>query len=616
MRNLRIGTKLMVSFGAIVLFLLAVAGFAVMSLGNLNDVTTTVVNDRIPKMNMANEMSATIYALRDAEAEHILADDRSAIAAVEKVAADRRATIEKDYTTLDPKVKRAQTRKALDEFKVAWTSYVGLENQLLDLSRANKNAEASALFNGAMAAKFKELSVAARAFADGELELADQSHADSVSAYGTAKLILGVVVAVALGGSAIVLVMLIGLIAKPLVGMTRAMVELSNGNMKAEVPVDVRSDEVGDLAKAMAAFRDQLRAAEESKAAQTELLVSSVGTGLERLAQGDLTVRIDSDLSGPFAKLKADFNNALEELSATLGAVSQASGGVHTGAGEISQASNDLSRRTEQQAASLEETAAAMDQITTTVREAAASAARANQAVVQARGEAAHSGEVVTRAIEAMAGIERASAEISEIITVIDGIAFQTNLLALNAGVEAARAGDAGKGFAVVASEVRALAQRSADAAKDVKARITASSEQVDAGVSLVSETGSALERIIAAITEVDGLVADIATSAEQQATGLQQVNTAVAEMDGVTQQNAAMVEEATAAARSLAAEADTLARQIGRFNLGRQAAAAPSANPVHQLQARASNVQRSGRPATHGNTALAVQNDDDWSEF
>jgi methyl-accepting chemotaxis protein len=258
------------------------------------------------------------------------------------------------------------------------------------------------------------------------------------------------------------------MIARPLVGMTRAMSELAGGNMQAEVPVDARADEVGDLAKAMAGFRDQLRAAEESKAAQTRLLVSSIGTGLEKLAEGDLTARIETELTGPFAKLKADFNNAMDELSRTLGAVSESSGSVHTGASEISQASNDLSRRTEQQAASLEETAAAMDEITTTVRESAESAARANKIVAQARQEAEHSGEIVGRAIEAMSGIERASTEISEIISVIDGIAFQTNLLALNAGVEAARAGDAGKGFAVVASEVRALAQRSADAAKDV----------------------------------------------------------------------------------------------------------------------------------------------------
>jgi methyl-accepting chemotaxis protein len=206
---------------------------------------------------------------------------------------------------------------------------------------------------------------------------------------------------------------------------------------------------------------------------------------------------------------------------------------------------------------------------------------------------------------------------------VIDGIAFQTNLLALNAGVEAARAGDAGKGFAVVASEVRALAQRSADAAKDVKAKIMASSEQVDAGVELVSETGAALQRIIGRIGEISTLVSTIAHSAEQQATGLQQVNTAVSEMDGVTQQNAAMVEEATAAARSLSEEADELARQIARFQIGTapsRAAAAPAAPVVHQLQARAANAGRkiarsARRGATAGNAALA-DSQDDWSEF
>ncbi|WP_294194334.1 methyl-accepting chemotaxis protein, partial [uncultured Sphingomonas sp.] len=298
--------------------------------------------------------------------------------------------------------------------------------------------------------------------------------------------------------------------------------------------------------------------------------------------------------------------------------------GINSGAADIRQASDDLSQRTEQQAASLEETAAAMDEITSTVRETAAGARRANDAVVDARSEAESSGEVVRRAVDAMGGIERASNEISEIISVIDGIAFQTNLLALNAGVEAARAGDAGKGFAVVASEVRALAQRSADAAKDVKTKILASSEQVEAGVALVSETGKALQRIITRIGEISTLVSTIAASAEHQATGLQQVNTAVSEMDGVTQQNAAMVEEATAAARSLAEEADRLTAEVSRFRndtAARAPVAAPPASPVHALQARAAQAGRdiarvARRPVTgtRGN-ALAVA-DEEWSEF
>jgi len=614
MRNLRIGTKLTVSFGAVVLFLVGVAVFAILSLSNMNALTNKIVDDRVPKMNMASEISAAIFALRNSEAEHILSRDPAAMTAAEAAITARKAVIEKDYATLDPKVKKPRTRAALDAFRKAWDAYLQQDQLLLQLSSTEKNDEATALLKGPMAGKFRELAEAANEFQNGELELAGDSHDEAAATFAKAKLVLGVAMTVALSGTLLVLLLLNRMIARPLVGMTRAMVELADGNMNAEVPVDARKDEVGDLAKAMTSFRDQLRAAEASKIAQTELLVSSIGAGLERLAGGDLTARVDTELTGPFAKLKADFNNAMNELSAVLGAVSQASGGVHTGASEISQASNDLSRRTEQQAASLEETAAAMDQITTTVREAADSAARANKAVGQAREEAEHSGEVVGRAIQAMGGIERASAEISEIISVIDGIAFQTNLLALNAGVEAARAGDAGKGFAVVASEVRALAQRSADAAKDVKARITASSEQVDAGVALVSETGEALQRIITRIGEVNGLVADIATSAEQQAAGLQQVNTAVAEMDGVTQQNAAMVEQATAASRSLASEAEALAQHIARFRLDDTAAAAPQpANRVHQLQARASRIQQT--PRSIGNAAVAL-GDDDWSEF
>ena len=311
----------------------------------------------------------------------------------------------------------------------------------------------------------------------------------------------------------------------------------------------------------------------------------------------------------------------MDAVAEVLSAVSEATAGINNGASDIRQASDDLSQRTEQQAASLEETAAAMDEITGTVRETAAGANRANTVVGETRIEAEHSGEVVRRAVEAMNGIERASAEIGEIISVIDGIAFQTNLLALNAGVEAARAGDAGKGFAVVASEVRALAQRSADAAKDVKAKIMASSEQVEVGVELVSETGKALQRIIGRIGEISTLVGTIAASAEQQSTGLQQVNTAVSEMDGVTQQNAAMVEEATAAARSLAEEADELARQIARFTLS-NASPAPASGTVHRLQARAAKAGREiarntrRKVATGGRGGAAAAAEDDWSEF
>src|SRR5690606_18841880 len=251
---------------------------------------------------------------------------------------------------------------------------------------------------------------------------------------------------------------------------------------------------------------------------------------------------------------------------------------IRSGSGEISQAADDLSRRTEQQAASLEETAAALDQITATVNRTAAGARQASDTVQAAKGDAETSGNVVRDAVSAMGAIEKSAQEITQIIGVIDEIAFQTNLLALNAGVEAARAGDAGRGFAVVASEVRALAQRSAEAAKEIKVLISASTSQVNSGVSLVGQTGEALQRIVSRVAEIDGLVSEIAASAQEQATGLQQVNTAVNQMDQVTQQNAAMVEQSTAASHSLAQEAEALAGSVARFQIG---AVTATARPV-----------------------------------
>ena len=282
------------------------------------------------------------------------------------------------------------------------------------------------------------------------------------------------------------------LICNPYVGSVEAMEQLAAGNVDRDIPYTDYRDCIGRMAKAVSVFRDN--AVEVQKAAQAQqIVVTALGKGLGELADGNLDQSIDIAFPAEYEKLRADYNRAVDALAGALGAVVHSTHGINTGASDIRQASDDLSQRTEQQAASLEETAAAMDEITSTVRQTAEGANRANRAVADARVEAEHSGEVVRRAVDAMAGIERASSEISEIISVIDGIAFQTNLLALNAGVEAARAGDAGKGFAVVASEVRALAQRSADAAKDVKSRILASSEQVESGVGLVSETGKAL---------------------------------------------------------------------------------------------------------------------------
>ncbi|KQM67411.1 chemotaxis protein [Sphingomonas sp. Leaf17] len=406
-------------------------------------------------------------------------------------------------------------------------------------------------------------------------------------------------------------------ICTPYVETVVRMEHLAAGDLTSPIRHTTNTDCVGRMTKAMAVFQDNAVVVRQAGESQ-RIIVDALGTGLGRLAGNDLTHRITTAFPAEYEVVRDNFNSAMDAVAGVMASVTEATSGITSGAGDIRQASDDLSHRTEQQAASLEETAAAMQEITGTVRQTAKGAARANTVVSAARVEAEKSGAIVTRAVDAMSGIERASAEISEIISVIDGIAFQTNLLALNAGVEAARAGDAGRGFAVVASEVRALAQRSADAAKDVKTKITASSEQVDIGVGLVSETGKALTRIIERIAEISTLVSAIAISAEQQATGLQQVNTAVGEMDNVTQQNAAMVEEATAAARSLAVEADALAREVARFRLGDAAAARP-APVVHQLQARAASAGRAMvrpvRRAGGGGSASATAQDD-WSDF
>jgi len=315
--------------------------------------------------------------------------------------------------------------------------------------------------------------------------------------------------------------------------------------------------------------RRRLDAERQKAAREQELAIAALAEGLEHLASGDLIFRLTETLAVEYEALRADFNAAIATMHETMQAITMVAQGVRSGAEEITQASDDLSHRTEQQAASLEETAAALDQITATVHKTAEGATEARSVVVATKADAERSGDVVRQAVSAMDGIEKSSKQIANIIGMIDEIAFQTNLLALNAGVEAARAGDAGRGFAVVASEVRALAQRSANAAKEIKTLISTSTQQVDVGVRLVGETGNALGRIVAQVAKLNTLVTDIAASAREQAAGLAQVNTAVNLMDQVTQQNAAMVEQATAASHNLSDEAADLARLVGQFQIG-----------------------------------------------
>lgn len=400
----------------------------------------------------------------------------------------------------------------------------------------------------------------------------------------------------------------------PLKAVADVMRRMADGDFDVKIEVDKRAEEIATMVDAVEVFRTASKAQVEAEQKQA-FVVHELGSGLNALADKNLTYRIDHTFPPQYDALRTSFNASMTELETILTNVSESALSVHHGSAEIRSASDDLAMRTEQQAASLEETAAAMNQVTGMVKATAQSANNANASMTVTHNEAQAGSAVVANAVAAMDTIARSAQEISKIINVIDGIAFQTNLLALNAGVEAARAGEAGKGFAVVASEVRALALRSADAAKDIKDLIATSNEQVTLGVNLVDNTGTVLSSIVSRVGEASNMLAEIASSAETQAANLQQVNSAVSEMDKVTQQNAAMVEESTAASRSLASEADELAALVGQFTVAKSGS---QARPVaaRPSQARPSPARRPA-PQVSGNLALKAEfSEDDWSEF
>ncbi len=409
----------------------------------------------------------------------------------------------------------------------------------------------------------------------------------------------GVKTATLIGGASLISMVLTILVlqfnvVRPLSGLVQVVQKLAANNYDVVVHGTRRRDEVGVLARNINILKEKaleaIRLREQAINDERAMVNRSIGTGISSLATKNLTYRITEDLPSAYAGLQKNFNAAMDQLENVIRTVSASTRTISSGTNEISSASDDLSRRTESQAANLEETAAAVAEITGKVKLSAQGANEARDIAASARENATRGGQVVQKAVESMRGIERSSKEITNIISVIDEIAFQTNLLALNAGVEAARAGEAGKGFAVVASEVRALAQRSSQAAKEIKTLIDSATAEVTQGVALVTETGASLKHIIESVVRINEVVSEVAVAAEEQSSGLAEVNTAVDQIDQTTQQNASMVEEATAATQELAQQSQELARLVASF--------ITSASEALDGRASPSTVRRAGSGA------------------
>jgi methyl-accepting chemotaxis protein len=620
--NYSVRTKVVAAFAFTLLATIVLGAFAAYRLTQVQEHVIEFSDNWLPGIRQLGTMKFVAMRFRQREAVYIMqttdAERAKAMAVIDGAHAD----FEQAYNKFAASVDSDQERAMLQDIRSCWDTYLAHEKDMFELVTSKSQQAAVDDYNTTA----KKLHDTLKSAIEKDAEFHDHGGVESAGAAKDAvnSGILFILIGLAIAASLCVAagLVLVRSVSIPLGNMTDAMGELANGNLAVHVPHADQQDEIGKLAEAMTSFKNQLADAERAKEEQTQTIVASIGTGLDHLAKGDLAHRVTADLKGAFAKLKEDFNAAMDRLQDTVKNVLGSTHQIANNANEISTAADDLSRRTEQQAASLEETAAALEEINATVKRTASNAREASHSVAGAKEAAESGGHVVETAVKAMDAIAQSSRQITDIIGVIDEIAFQTNLLALNAGVEAARAGDAGKGFAVVASEVRALAQRSSEAAKEIKALINTSSEHVGDGVKYVGETGHALKRIVDQVLQINSLVSEMAQAAEQQSTGIEEVNAAVGQMDQVTQQNAAMVEESTAASRNLAGETKVLTDIVSFFSVGEERLTAPQRAMPRQTATSSPRPMRPvARPAAKlaaagGGKAVAASNDSDWTEF
>jgi methyl-accepting chemotaxis protein len=639
-KNLKIKLLLPLLFGLMVIVSLGQGAIAVRSVADMSG-QMEALGGRLDRSMMIAEIDSVLADVRRLNLMILTAATSADKKILVEDLAAARTQLDAAIAEFDASIVLPDVRQRFDSFKATVVEFNGLGQSFVEQAMASKLYQAK----DTLAQMVPLGSAAEQSLGD----IKDMNRAAGVQVRHDADASAALAMRLSLAAFVLAALMALGAavvsivrVARPISAITGSMRTLAGGDTETEVPFANRRDEIGEMAAAVSVFRNNAieraaleRQAEENRslseteretreaqkareAAEVQFAVDRLAGGLQKLSDGDLAVEIGERFADHLDPLRVNFNHSVERLRDAMRAVGDNARAIDAGANEMLSAADDLSKRTEQQAASVEETAAALEQVTTAVKDSAVRAEEAGALVSRTRVGAERSGDVVRRAVDAMHAIEKSSSEISNIIGVIDEIAFQTNLLALNAGVEAARAGDAGKGFAVVAQEVRELAQRSAHAAKEIKGLITASGEQVRNGVTLVGETGQALEAIVRQVQEINQNVAAIVTSAREQSTGLAEINAAVNQMDQGTQKNASMVEQSTAACHGLAQQATSLTQLLGQFRLGEKAPrmAAPRLGPARgESQPQASPARALGRKianAFNGNAAVAAE----WSEF